>query len=183
MIVRPIEGLDGAFLIEIDIHEDRRGFLSELWGEKYLPNDTEWKGFRILQENLVKSSRGSIRGIHRTTKDSPQRKVLVCLQGEIEDYLIDLRPESKSFKKIFKIPLNGEILNLLFIPARIGHSFQTISDTSLVCYYFDRKYNPDEEISINPFDKEFDINWIEPYIVSEKDQGAFFLENINRSEL
>jgi dTDP-4-dehydrorhamnose 3,5-epimerase len=183
VIYKQVEGLEGAFIVDLDIHQDSRGFLSEIWKEGKFLDLLEWKNFKLVQENFVTSNFGAIRGIHRTEKSHPQNKVLCCLNGNIVDYLVDLRPEYSSFKKVFKIELNSTKLQLLLVPKRIGHSFQTLSRTSVVCYFFDRIYKPSEEIGINPLDDELNIEWNEPYLISEKDKIAPNLREIPLEKL
>ena len=142
-----------------------------------------WEDFEVHQSNFVKSREAAIRGIHRTKVEFPQRKIVTCLEGKINDVLIDLRPESPTFKKHVSIELSSDYHYSILIPARIGHSFQTLTKESSVIYQIDRSYNPEEEIGVSPLDPEIAINWKPGWLLSEKDAAAMNLKEINLSLL
>jgi len=178
MIFEPVTEIPGAYKIELVNWSDSRGSLMEIWNSKNFIEQGVWPDFIPVQVNLVKSNQGAIRGIHRTIRYAPQRKIVTCTEGAIKDYLIDLRPESTHYRNVVSVAIDASKPLLLLVPERVGHSYQTISENSTVCYYFDRAYNPEEEIGINPFDQDLRITWDEPYILSPKDSNAPLLNEI-----
>ena len=99
----PIPEIAGAFTAVLDPHEDSRGILLELWNQTQANAHSEWAGFAPVQINFVSTASGAIRGIHRTRKEAPQRKVVTCVAGKVLDVLVDLRPESKTFRILLRL--------------------------------------------------------------------------------
>jgi len=179
----PIPKIDGAFTLQLTPHEDARGFLVELWNKASVQGVEEWANFSPVQINFVVSKSGSVRGIHRTKKNSPQRKVLTCIAGRVLDVLVDLRPESSTFRNITRIDLDGANPTLILIPAGVGHGMQSLGGDSSVLYCFDRSYNPADELGINPLDETLGIEWEEPLVLSDKDADAPNLNSYPLEEL
>ena len=179
----PIEEIRGAYLLTHDEYLDSRGSLQELYSQNALSSLDSWKNFEINQTNFVKSQFGSIRGIHRTKRQYPQRKIITCIDGEILDVLVDLRPESPSFLNHVSIHLSSKSPTSILIPHRIGHSYQTHSQSSHVIYFIDRVYNPDEELGVNPIDEQLGILWKPNWILSSKDRNAMKIREIESATL
>ena len=94
MNLLPIPEIEGAYNSFLEPHTDNRGTLIEIWNKKQIKGDSDWSTFNPVQINFVSTSKGAIRGIHRTIKNMPQRKVVTCVAGKVLDVLVDLRPES-----------------------------------------------------------------------------------------
>ena len=165
-----------VLLLSHEIFVDERGSLSPLIDSSKLVALPNLLRFEIRQINSVKSNFGSIRGIHSSSPLWPQRKIVFCLDGEITDVLVDLCPLSKTFGSTQSYQLSGNLGLFLVLPACIGHSFQTTSANSLVSYLLDREYNQTYEVNINPLSKSLKIEWIKPYILSDKDSKAISFE-------
>ena len=171
MEIRAME-ISGVYEILLGNRSDERGDLTEIWSAGIRKSISDWNDFEVAQTNFVNSKLGVIRGIHRLVRNVPQRKVVYCAQGKIDDLIVDLRPESETFKKWLRIGMNEEKNSLLLIPHRIGHSFQTLTSNSKVIYQMDTIYQPNAEININPFDEELGLIWTEEAMLSEKDSNA-----------
>jgi len=178
---RPIPEIEGAYLISLQENSDSRGVLIELFNSQIIKGIQGWEEYSPTQINWVSSMKGSIRGIHRSKRQFPQMKIVFCTKGEIVDHLVDLRPDSKTYRNHVEILFSGSEKSCLLIPHRVGHGFQTISDESEVVYLMSRVYSPMEELTINPEDPALDINWVKPHILSTKDKTAPFLESIELS--
>lgn len=176
---KSIPEIDGAFLISLQENTDSRGVLIELFNNQIIKGIKGWEEYSPTQINWVSSMKGSIRGIHRSKRQFPQMKIVFCTKGEIVDHLVDLRPDSKTYRNHIEIFLNESEKSCLLIPHRVGHGFQTISDESEVVYLMNRVYSSSEEFTINPKDPLLGINWSEPHVLSTKDEFAPFLENID----
>jgi dTDP-4-dehydrorhamnose 3,5-epimerase len=88
------------------------------------------------------------------------------------DVVVDLRPESPTFKQSFKIILDHENLYQLYIPKGFGHGFVTLSETSVFAYKCDEFYYPGSEAGIIYNDPDLAIDWEFPeekMIISDKD--------------
>ena len=90
--------LRGAFVIEIEKFEDKRGFFSRAWCQK----EVEANGLvsRVVQTNIsFNKKRGTLRGMHYQVAPYEQIKLVRCTRGVIYDVIIDLRPDSPTFRK------------------------------------------------------------------------------------
>ena len=130
--------------------------------------DTKFKGLKIIQQKRIGDSRGSlretfrkkiinwdnlifdyatssrknvIRGFHFQSKNI-QAKFVNVLKGEILDCVIDLRKNSKTFGKVFKIVLSSKNCIGLFIPRGFAHAYLSIDKENIIYYKLDNYYNP-----------------------------------------
>lgn len=139
---------------------DDRGIFCELFKQSYLGS------FYPTQSNYSFSKNGVLRGIHRT----PYAKLVTCVQGEVYDVCVDLRPESNTYKKYFGIVLQENTLNSLYIPPYCGHGFLALKDSILI-YQQDGEYNKNLDESYCY--QSFGIEWpSDPSIISEKDKNS-----------
>tara|TARA_Y100001949_G_scaffold175831_1_gene186735 strand:- start:2414 stop:2953 length:540 start_codon:yes stop_codon:yes gene_type:complete len=161
--------LNGAYLIELERNEDERGFFTRVWDKKLY----EEKGLNseLLQISLSYSKkRGTLRGMHFQKKPFEETKLVRCTKGKIFDVIIDLQPESSTYKKWFSIELSADNLQALYIPEGFAHGFQTLEDSCEVCYHMSNWFSLEHARGIRWDDKEFDIKWpIENPIISKKD--------------
>jgi len=83
-----------VLLIKPDIFRDTRGFFMETFHrERYHRLGIEG---RFVQDNVSKSSGGTLRGLH-FQKRHPQAKLVQAISGEIFDVVVDVRPGSPTF--------------------------------------------------------------------------------------
>src|SRR5436190_23117932 len=90
--------LSGAFVIDLERHEDERGFFARCWSEKEFAN----RGLtaRLAETNISFNRReGTLRGMHFQIAPHAQPKLVRCTAGAVYDVIIDLRPESVTFKQ------------------------------------------------------------------------------------
>jgi len=132
---------------------------------------------KILQINLSKNKRkGTTRGLHYQKRPFGEKKIVICINGTIQDYVVDLRKKSKTFLKIFKIKLSEKNNKVLLIPEGFAHGFQTLSNNSDVLYFHTQVYKKKFENSLNFQDPILKINMkINKESISKKDLDAKFL--------
>ena len=161
--------LNGSYLIELAKNEDERGFFTRVWDKKLY----EEKGLNseLLQISFSHSKKkGTLRGMHFQKKPFEETKLVRCTKGKIFDVIIDLRPESSTYKKWFSIELSADNLQTLYIPEGFAHGFQTLEDECEVCYHMSNWFSSDHARGIRYDDEEFNIEWpIKNPIISEKD--------------
>jgi dTDP-4-dehydrorhamnose 3,5-epimerase len=86
--------------------------------------------------------------------------------------VIDLRPESVSFKKWFGALLSAENRHMLYIPEGCAHGFLTLTDKTEVFYQMSEFYHPELARGVRFDDPAFQIVWPEKIeIISERDRG------------
>ena len=95
------------------IHEDSRGSLTEIFLRKKIK-------FNFCKCITVTSKMNVIRGLHFQKKFA-QYKIIFVLKGVINDFVVDIRKNSKTFSKIYNFKLTpGEAL---IIPKIFAHGY------------------------------------------------------------
>lgn len=148
----------GAWLFTSDTHNDSRGFFRE-WFKSEEFELTTGKRFEIAQANLSLSNRGVVRGIHFSTAPLGQAKWVTCAYGSLLDIVVDIRPESPTFKRWEAVELSARNGKSIFISEGLGHAFISLEDNSVVTYLLSTPYDPEYEKTINPLDPEIAITW------------------------
>ena len=159
-----------VMLITPIIHEDNRGFFSEIFNKEVF----EKKGIKdnFLQDNLSFSlQKNTLRGIHFQKKPYEQTKLIKVIKGSIFDVFIDLRQNSKTFEQFDFINLK-EGDGWLYIPKGYAHGFCTTASETIITYKVDNYYYPESDSGIIWNDTSFDIPWPikgDNLLISEKD--------------
>jgi dTDP-4-dehydrorhamnose 3,5-epimerase len=157
------------FIIEPDIFKDTRGYFYESYSEKKY-NDLGLH-FNFVQDNISKSSFGTIRGLHYQVGDYAQGKLCQVLCGAVLDVAVDIRHGSPTFGKYFSVELSSDNNLQLWIPPGFAHGFSVLSETALFKYKCTNYYNKEAERCILYNDMELGINWnVKNPIISDKDQ-------------
>ena len=167
-------GLEGACLAESPVWSDDRGFFRE-WFKKERIKKTVGYEFNVEQANISSSVKGTLRGIHYSLSTKGQAKWITCVSGLIKDVIVDLRPNSTTYKKWIEVELSGVSGQAVIIGEGLGHGFISLADVSLVAYLVTSPFSPTEEFVINPLDPALGINWGLPnseLIISDKDKNA-----------
>lgn len=179
-IFRP-ENLSQLAIITPKVFEDARGFFFELFNQNALQN--HGLNIQAVQTNVSHSSKGVLRGLHYQWPN-PQGKLVTCLQGEIWDVAVDIRPASPTFGLFHFEILSSENKKLFWIPEGYAHGFLTLSDSALVCYHTTAPYSHPDDRGIRFDDPQIAIPWPTLDVnLSEKDEQLPILENLNSSEL
>ena len=97
--------MEGLFVIQPEIFEDERGFFLESFNKQRFGKNRIKDEF--VQDNISRSYKNVIRGMHFRTK-KPQSQLVTVLNGCIFDVCVDLRKESKSFGKWYGIELSKD---------------------------------------------------------------------------
>ena len=159
---------EGLIVFEPKVFVDERGHFFESYNRQLF--DSLEMSYDWVQDNQSRSSYGVIRGLHFQIGEYEQAKLVRCLYGEILDVAVDLRPDSKTFKKVFSIVLSAENKKSVLIPRGFAHGFSVLSDSAEFLYKCDNFYNKDSERGIIYNDSDLNIDWmISNPIVSEKD--------------
>jgi dTDP-4-dehydrorhamnose 3,5-epimerase len=163
--------LKGVWIQHPKSYGDNRGSTSEILNLRKAAS--YFDGLAINQILEASSSRGVIRGIHYSSPGNPQVKLVRCIQGEIKDVVVDLRPNSPTFGNYEVFELNSEITSNLMISSGFGHAYQVLSDRAKVIYALQTEFNFSEEFSINPLDADLALPWMEiSPILSARDANA-----------
>ena len=161
--------LKGAFIIDVKRLEDERGFFGRAWCK------TEFEDHG-LNSNAVQANvsynklAGTIRGLHYQIEPFTESKTVRCTEGSIFDVIVDLRPESSTYKQWLGVTLTAQSFRMLYVPDGFAHGFITLEDNSAVHYMVTQYYTPGAEKGIRYDDPAFNIDWpLTPTVVSDKD--------------
>lgn len=160
-----------VIIIEPQIFSDNRGYLFESYKE------FEYKihgiNCNFIQENIVMSKYGVIRGLHTQLGEFDQAKIVKVIKGKVLDVIVDIRPNSDSFGQYFSIELSEENRLQLFIPKGFLHGYSVLSEDCIFTYKLDNYYNKDAEYGVLYNDNTLNIDWKLPkkdIVISEKDK-------------
>ena len=173
MKLTPLE-VDGVWLAESPVWGDDRGFFRE-WFKSEVIKSVTGRDFEVEQANISLSSAGTLRGIHYSMGPRGQAKWITCVSGSIQDVIVDIRPESKTFGTWIDVELKGDTGKSIFIGEGLGHGFLALEENTLVSYLVSSPYSPDHEFAINPIDEELKIEWdmnVSKLKISDKDRYA-----------
>jgi len=161
--------LKGAYIIELEKFEDSRGFFARTW-DKYVFNELGLIGDVKQQNTSFTIHKGTIRGMHYQVAPHQETKLISCLRGAIFDVIIDLRPDSPTYKQWFGIELSARNYKMLYVPKDFAHGFQTLEYNSLATYLVTEVYTPQAEAGIRYNDPAIGIEWpLSVSYTSEKD--------------
>ena len=156
--------LKGLKIVTNKIYKDSRGYFKEDFKQ------TLFKGSKFIFSCTSRSKKNVLRGLHMQTKKK-QGKFVSVLKGAILDVAVDLRKNSKTFGKHFKIELSEKNGKSIFIPPGFAHGFCALSKENYIVYSCTKYRNKRYEIGIKYNDKDLKINWpIKNPIISNKDR-------------
>ena len=172
MIVKKTK-FDGLLIIKQKNNTDRRGNLRETFNDKLLKK-------KFVFEYCTTSKKNVFRGFHFQTKNK-QSKFVNVLKGKILDVVIDLRKNSRTFGKIFKIILSKSNALGLYIPAGFAHAYYSFEKENIIYYKLDNYYNPKYESGIIYNDNTLKIKWpINKMIISKKDKKLITISKFKK---
>ena len=129
---------------------------------------------RFVQHSVSHSRiRGTLRGMHFQNPPHAEVKIVTCLKGAIWDVLVDLRPESPSYRKWQGFKLAADRPAHLYVPKGFAHGFQTLTDDAEVGYLMSEFYAPASAGCVRYDDPAFAIAWpLSVTIISDKDKAC-----------
>lgn len=163
--------LSGAYIVELERREDERGFFARTWCQAEFA--AQGLASKLVQANLsFNHTAGTLRGMHYQRAPHAETKLVRCLRGAIYDVIIDLRPESPTYRQWFGVELTADNDRMLYVPEGFAHGFQTLEDRTEVAYQVSAFYTPGAEGGVRYDDPAFEIHWPRPVVViSDKDRA------------
>jgi dTDP-4-dehydrorhamnose 3,5-epimerase len=173
--------LEGVVAIEPRVFGDARGYFLETWHRERYAEAGVAREF--VQDNLSRSQKGILRGLHLQHPFS-QGKLVQVFEGEVFDVAVDVRVGSPTFGKWVGEHLSGENKRQLWIPEGFAHGFCVLSDHALLGYKCTELYHPETELSIMWNDPTLGIAWpVTNPTLSAKDEAGQKLADIPRERL
>ena len=137
--------------------------------------------FSFVQDNISKSKKGTIRGLHYQIGEKAQGKLCKVIYGKVLDVAVDIRFGSPTFGKYFSSELSEENHTQLWIPPGFAHGFSVLSDEAIFSYKCTALYSKEHERAIIFNDPDLNIDWkVKNPIVSEKDFKAPLIKDIQK---
>ncbi len=163
--------IDGLLIIEPDVFPDERGYFFEDYNKKRY--EEVGLKFNFVQNNISKSVKGTVRGLHYQVGEFAQGKLCEVIFGKVLDVAVDIRFGSPTFGKYMSVELSEENHKQFWLPPGFAHGFSVLSDEAIFHYKVTNYYSKKDERSILFNDETLGINWMvkEP-IVSAKDLEA-----------
>ncbi|MDX2249320.1 MAG: dTDP-4-dehydrorhamnose 3,5-epimerase [Bacteroidia bacterium] len=161
--------LKGAFIVEPTPFQDDRGMFARF----YCQREFEEHGLNpaVVNTNVSRSRyKGTLRGMHFQRSPWAECKLVRCTRGALLDVIIDLRPDSPTFKEWIGVELTADNYKMLFVPEGFAHGFMTLVDDTEATYQVSQFYAPKFEGGLKYNDPAFGIEWpMEPTVISDKD--------------
>jgi dTDP-4-dehydrorhamnose 3,5-epimerase len=161
--------LPGAFLIDLQLQSDERGFFAR----SYCPDEfaAHGLGTELRQCSVSFNARkGTLRGLHYQAAPHEEHKLVRCTEGAIFDVIADIRPHSRHYRRWFGAELSAQNHRALFIPPGFAHGFITLSDDAEVYYMISAPYSPSHARGFRWSDPAFGIQWpLAPNVMSARD--------------
>ncbi len=159
----------GVFLVEIEPAADDRGFFARL----QCPDEFARAGLRFapVQTSLSRNlAAGTLRGMHYQAAPMAETKLVRVVRGRALDVVVDLRPDSPTYRRWEGIELSAEGGRAVFIPEGIAHGFLTLEPDTDVLYQIGPAYTPGHDRGVRWNDPAFAIAWpMAPRVISDRD--------------
>lgn len=173
--------LPGVLIITPRAFSDPRGSFFESWHRERYASAGIAEEF--LQDNVSRSVRGVLRGLHFQHPEG-QGKLVSVLEGEVFDVVVDVRRGSPHFGKSFEVQLGDSDHRQLYVPPGFAHGFQVLTASALFAYKCTRYYRPDAEHTVAWDDPALAIRWpIADAQLSEKDRKGTRLADLPADRL
>jgi dTDP-4-dehydrorhamnose 3,5-epimerase len=162
--------LPGVRVVIPELQEDLRGFFGRTWCEREFAAAGLHE--RWVQTNISFSKKkGTLRGLHYQRAPHQEAKLVRCTMGAIYDVVVDLRPDSPTFKKHLTMELSARNRKMIYVPQGCAQGFQSLQDDTEVLYYMSEFYAPDHAAGVRWNDAAFGIVWPDDNpILSERDR-------------
>jgi dTDP-4-dehydrorhamnose 3,5-epimerase len=160
-----------AWLMEPEPIRDERGYFSRTFCARAFAE-------RGLETQFVQHSRsfsahkGTLRGMHYQTAPHTEVKIVSCVAGAIYDVIVDLRPNSPTYRAWQGFELSAENGGQLYVPAGFAHGFQTLTDAAELNYLISAFYEASASTGVSHDDPSIGIRWPLPVtVISERDRS------------
>ena len=138
MIFEELE-LNGVVVIKPEKIEDERGFFARSWDKKIFEE-------KNLNSNFIQSSisynkkKGTLRGLHYQIEPFAETKLVRCIKGSVYEVIIDIRKNSKTYKKWISLKLDSNEYTMLYVPNGLALGFQSLEDNTELFYQITQKF-------------------------------------------
>ncbi len=163
--------LAGAYIIEVEPHDDSRGFFARTFCSREFAEHGLESDFVQCSVSMNRA-RGTLRGMHYQLPPAGEVKLVRCTAGAVHDVIVDLRPDSPTYLQHFSVDLTAQNRCALYVPKLFAHGFQTLEDDTEIFYQMSEFYAPDKSAGVRFDDPKLGILWPLPVAaIADKDRG------------
>ncbi|MBV9286408.1 MAG: dTDP-4-dehydrorhamnose 3,5-epimerase [Hyphomicrobiales bacterium] len=163
--------LPDAYTVELEKRGDDRGFFARFFCEKEFGAAGLETRFAQINNSLT-DAKGTLRGLHYQLPPATEVKVVRAVRGALWDVIVDLRPDSPTYRRWFGAELNEDNRLMMYAPRGFAHGFVTLSDNVEALYLVSAPYAPAAERGLRWNDPAIGIDWpASPCEMSEKDRS------------
>ena len=163
--------IHNSFIVEIEKNEDERGFFARTYDiDEFKKHGLNSK---IVQCNInYTKKKGTVKGLHYQKTPFEEAKLIRCIRGSVYSVIVDLRPDSPTYKQSESVILSENEYCWRYIPELCANGIQTLEDDTEIIYQVTQFYAPESEGGIRWNDPTFKIKWPLPsQSISKKDQS------------
>lgn len=162
--------LAGAFVVEIEPKGDERGFFARTFcAGEFAARGLDPAAVQISISFNRKA--GTLRGMHWQAEPHAETKLVRCTRGALHDVVVDLRPDSPTFRRSYGLQLDAESRRALYIPKGLAHGFLTLEDDTEILYQMSVPFAPDGGRGARWNDPAFGIVWpFAPLHMNDRDR-------------
>ena len=148
----------GAYVLDVNRIGDSRGYFGRLWCEREMAE--QGLVSHIKQSNIGFSPQaGTLRGMHYQKPPHQEVKIVRCTRGAVYDVVVDLRPDSPTYRAWHGLELNPDNASMLYVPEGCATGYLTLVENSEIYYHTSEFYVPEAATGIRYDDPQFGIKW------------------------
>ncbi len=180
--------INGVKIIRPKVFGDERGFFVESF-EQSRYKEVTGQDLNFVQDNISRSKKGVLRGLHFQRDPHAQGKLVSVLSGRVFDVALDIRPDSPTYGQYESLELTPPQVDedgnwqwvQFWVPPGMAHGYLTLEDDTTFTYKTTDVYAPESDGGIMWNDPDMGIVWPDiddQVIVSQKDQQNPLLKDI-----
>jgi dTDP-4-dehydrorhamnose 3,5-epimerase len=172
----PPESIEGVSICPCRIWRDARGDFTEVFRRDEFSSSFG----DAVQVNCTRSAQGVIRGLHFHRF---QTDVWFPVSGLMRAVLVDLRPDSRSYRKCSVFDIGADDAHRVLIPPGIAHGYSVLADACLF-YVVSSYYDGSDEYGVAWDDPEIAADWgVRTPVLSVRDTSNPVLGDISERRL
>lgn len=160
--------IEGLYIIERPTFRDKRGFFREIFRLNELEKAAGIK-FKPVQWNHSYSEPKVIRALHAENWN----KFVYPITGKMFTAIVDIRPDSKTFKKVETFTFDAKSHTALFISKGLANSICVVGREPVHYFYLvDKYYDGKDTRAVAWNDPDLKIKWpVKNPIISDRDKN------------
>ncbi|MBP8708009.1 MAG: dTDP-4-dehydrorhamnose 3,5-epimerase family protein [Caldisericia bacterium] len=161
--------IEGLFILkDLPSFKDIRGKLFKPYSSSFFAYEKNLNS-EMKELWFTFSKRDVIRGMHLQIGEFACEKIVSVIKGKLQDVIIDLRKDSKTFRQVFELVIEEQDNKAIYIPKGCAHGFKSLEDETIICYLTTKVYDSKHDSGIR-YDS-FGYDWqLKNPIVSDKDK-------------